>query len=108
MPTLGSSSSPQDNVALENEVYTQVFDPYKYGRVLGYGYGMTKSRLPSYGLVTRVEQVVQEKALLEEAKSQFHVEVVERNARLIAEAKERIFDVMGNKLPTHSLNAITK
>ncbi|MBA0763456.1 hypothetical protein Gotri_012893 [Gossypium trilobum] len=73
MPAPGSSSSPQDNVALENEVHTQVFDPYMYGRVLGYGYGMTKSRLSSYGLVTRV----QEKALLEEAESRFRVEVVE-------------------------------
>ncbi|PPD82875.1 hypothetical protein GOBAR_DD20183 [Gossypium barbadense] len=61
MPTLRRFFAPQDNVALENEVYTQVFTPDKYGKVLGYGCGMTKYRLFGY----------------------------EREARLIAEAEER-------------------
>ncbi|MBA0632455.1 hypothetical protein Godav_001185 [Gossypium davidsonii] len=53
MPTLRRFFAPQDNVALENEVYTQVFSPDKYGKVLGYGCGMTKYRLFGYGPVTR-------------------------------------------------------
>ncbi|MFQ6666370.1 hypothetical protein Gotur_032738 [Gossypium turneri] len=56
MPTLGSSFTHQDNVALENEEYTQVFDPDKYGKVLGYGRGITKSILFGYGSVTRGSQ----------------------------------------------------
>ncbi|MBA0862198.1 hypothetical protein Goshw_005754, partial [Gossypium schwendimanii] len=101
MPTTGSSFTHQDNVALENEEYTQVFDPDKYGKVLGYGRGITKSILSGSGSVTRgsqftlaistlieemstkhaeqiqtiqAEQAVQEKALLKEAKSRFHTE----------------------------------
>ncbi|MBA0843275.1 hypothetical protein Goarm_000479, partial [Gossypium armourianum] len=50
MPTPGSSFLPQDNVALENELYTQVFGLDKYGKVLGYRRGMTKSRLFSVHL----------------------------------------------------------
>ncbi|MBA0832527.1 hypothetical protein Goarm_016915 [Gossypium armourianum] len=46
-----SPSMPQDNVALENEVNTQVFSHDKYGKVLRYGRGMTKSRLSSYGSI---------------------------------------------------------
>ncbi|XP_040970096.1 uncharacterized protein [Gossypium hirsutum] len=53
MPIPESSSTPQDNVAIENEVYTQVFGPDKNGKMLGYGRGMTKSRLFGYGSVTR-------------------------------------------------------
>ncbi|MBA0728049.1 hypothetical protein Golax_000984, partial [Gossypium laxum] len=64
MPTPRRFFAPQDNVALENEVYTQVFSPDKYGKVLGYGCGMTKYRLFGYG------------------------PVAEREARLIAEAEE--------------------
>ncbi|MBA0655701.1 hypothetical protein Goklo_008155, partial [Gossypium klotzschianum] len=56
MPTLGSSFTHQDNVALENEEYTQVFDLDKYGKVLGYGRGITKSILFGYGSVTRGSQ----------------------------------------------------
>ncbi|MBA0653855.1 hypothetical protein Goklo_020969 [Gossypium klotzschianum] len=52
MPTPKSSFVPQDNIALENEVYTQVFGPGKDGKMLGYGRGMTKFRLFSYGSVT--------------------------------------------------------
>ncbi|MBA0858962.1 hypothetical protein Goshw_002137 [Gossypium schwendimanii] len=52
MPTPKSSFAPQDNIALENEVYTQVFCPGKDGKMLGYGHGMTKSRLFGYGSVT--------------------------------------------------------
>ncbi|MFQ6660592.1 hypothetical protein Gotur_029055, partial [Gossypium turneri] len=50
MPTPKSSFLPQDNVALENELYTQVFGLEKYGKVLGYRRGMTKSRLFSVHL----------------------------------------------------------
>ncbi|MBA0576507.1 hypothetical protein Golob_027990, partial [Gossypium lobatum] len=49
MPTPESFFVPQDNTALENKVYTQVFGPDNYGKMLGYGRGMTKSRLFSYG-----------------------------------------------------------
>ncbi|XP_040971363.1 uncharacterized protein [Gossypium hirsutum] len=52
MPIPESSFAPQDNIALENEVYTQVFGPDKDGKMLGYGRGMTKSRLFGYGSVT--------------------------------------------------------
>ncbi|KAB2097954.1 hypothetical protein ES319_A01G205900v1 [Gossypium barbadense] len=116
MPIPKSSSTPQDNVAIENEVYTQVFGPDKNGKMLGYGRGMTKSRLFGYGSVTRgiqsvsaintlieemnakhveqiqtiqAEQAVREKTLLEEAESRFRTEVAEREAHLIAEAEER-------------------
>ncbi|KAG8479239.1 hypothetical protein CXB51_029833 [Gossypium anomalum] len=116
MPILESSSAPQDNIALENEVYTQVFGPDKDGKMLGYGRGMTKSRLFGYGSVTResqstsaittlieemsakhvqqiqtiqAEQAVREKTLLEEAESRFRMEATEREAHLIAEAEER-------------------
>ncbi|TYH06000.1 hypothetical protein ES288_A08G123300v1 [Gossypium darwinii] len=116
MPTLESSFAPQDNIVLENEIYTQVFDPDKNGKMLGYGRGMTKSRLFGYGSVTRgsqstsaistliekmsakhveqiqtiqAEQAVQEKTLLEEAESRFRTEAAERETHLIAEAEER-------------------
>ncbi|KAG8480137.1 hypothetical protein CXB51_024896 [Gossypium anomalum] len=116
MPTLESSFTLQDNTELENEVYTQVFGPEKDGKMLGYGRGMTKSRLFGYGSVTResqstssistmieemsakhvqqiqiiqAEQVVREKTLLEEAESRFRMEAAEIEAHLIAEAEER-------------------
>ncbi|KAH1098195.1 hypothetical protein J1N35_015116 [Gossypium stocksii] len=116
MPILDSSSAPQDNVAIENTVYTQVFGPDKNGEILGYGRRMTKSRLFGYGSVTQgsqstsaistlieemnakhveqiktiqSEQAVREKTLLEEAESRFRTEAAEREARLIAEAEER-------------------
>ncbi|MBA0858963.1 hypothetical protein Goshw_002137 [Gossypium schwendimanii] len=79
MPTPKSSFAPQDNIALENEVYTQVFCPGKDGKMLGYGHGMTKSRLFGYG----------SKTLLEEVESQFCTKAAEREACLIAEAEER-------------------
>ncbi|MBA0694329.1 hypothetical protein Goari_004640, partial [Gossypium aridum] len=69
MPTPESSFVPQDNTVLENKVYTQVFGPDNYGKMLGYG--------------------LQEKTLLEEAESQFRTKAAEREARLIAEAEER-------------------
>ncbi|MBA0845944.1 hypothetical protein Goarm_022592, partial [Gossypium armourianum] len=56
MPTPESFFAPQDNIALENEVYTQVFDPDKDGKMLGYGHGMTKFKLFSYDSVTRGSQ----------------------------------------------------
>ncbi|XP_052882224.1 uncharacterized protein LOC128290561 [Gossypium arboreum] len=116
MPTPESSFAPQDNIVLENEIYTQVFGPDKNGKMLGYGRRMTKSRLFGYGSVTRgsqstsaistlieemsakhveqiqtiqAEQAVREKTLLEEAESRFRTEAAERETRLIAEAKER-------------------
>ncbi|KAH1073056.1 hypothetical protein J1N35_025384, partial [Gossypium stocksii] len=52
MPTPRSSFTHQDNVALEKEKYKQVFDPDKYGKVLGNGHEITKSRLFGYGSVT--------------------------------------------------------
>ncbi|KAG8496469.1 hypothetical protein CXB51_007551 [Gossypium anomalum] len=115
MPTPESSFTPQDNTELENEVYTQVFSPEKDGKMLGYGRGMTKSRLFGYGSVTRgsqstspistmieemsakhvqqiqiiqAEQAVREKTLLEEAESRFRMEAAEREAHLIAEQKK--------------------
>ncbi|MBA0729517.1 hypothetical protein Golax_022750 [Gossypium laxum] len=57
MPTPESSFAPQDNIALENEVYTQVFDPDNDRKMLGYGCGMTKSKLFSYGSVTRARSL---------------------------------------------------
>ncbi|MBA0694072.1 hypothetical protein Goari_004403 [Gossypium aridum] len=69
MPTPESSFAPQDNIALENEVYTQVFDADNDRKMLGYGF--------------------QKKTLLEEAESQFRMEVSEREACLIVEAEER-------------------
>ncbi|MBA0810846.1 hypothetical protein Gohar_002802 [Gossypium harknessii] len=51
MPTPESSFVPQDNIALENKVFTHVFGPDNDGKMLGYGRGMTKSRLFSYGSV---------------------------------------------------------
>ncbi|MBA0577295.1 hypothetical protein Golob_024690 [Gossypium lobatum] len=51
-----SPSMPQDNVALENEVNTQVFSSDKYGKVLRYGHGMTKFRLSSYGSIIQGSQ----------------------------------------------------
>ncbi|KAH1030772.1 hypothetical protein J1N35_042946 [Gossypium stocksii] len=116
MSTPESYFAPQDNIALENEVYTQVFGPEKDGKMLGYGHGMTKSRLFGYGSVTResqstscistmieemsakhvqqiqiiqAEQAVREKTLLEEAESRFRMEAAEREAHLIAEAEEK-------------------
>ncbi|XP_040937316.1 uncharacterized protein [Gossypium hirsutum] len=116
MPTPESSFTSQDNTELENEVYTQVFGPEKDGKMLGYGRGMTKSRLFGYGSVTRgsqstssistmieemsakhvqqiqiiqVEQAVRKKTLLDEAESRFHMDAAERKAHLIAEAEER-------------------
>ncbi|KAK5784923.1 hypothetical protein PVK06_039464 [Gossypium arboreum] len=95
-----TSFAPQDNVTLENEVNTQVFDHDKYGKVLRYGCGMTKSRLSNYDSIIRgsqstltistliqemntkhteqiqaiqAEQEVQQKALFEKAESQFCV-----------------------------------
>ncbi|MBA0686974.1 hypothetical protein Goari_014538 [Gossypium aridum] len=69
MPTPKSSFAPPDNIALENEVYTQVFCPGKDEKMLGYG--------------------LREKTLLEEVKSQFCMKATEREACLIAEAEER-------------------
>ncbi|MBA0845028.1 hypothetical protein Goarm_023213, partial [Gossypium armourianum] len=51
MPTPKSSFVPQDNIALENKVFTHVFGPDNDGKMLGYGRGMTKSKLFSYGSV---------------------------------------------------------
>ncbi|KAB2009773.1 hypothetical protein E1A91_D10G193700v1 [Gossypium mustelinum] len=56
MPIPESSFAHQNNIALENKVYTQVFGLDKDGKMLGYGRGMTKSRLFSYGSVTRGSQ----------------------------------------------------
>ncbi|MBA0822012.1 hypothetical protein Goarm_018832, partial [Gossypium armourianum] len=56
MPTPESFFVPQDNISLENEVYTQVFGPDKDGKVLGYERGITKSRLFGYGSITRGSQ----------------------------------------------------
>ncbi|MFQ6634590.1 hypothetical protein Gotur_011752 [Gossypium turneri] len=78
MPTPKSSFEPQDNIALENEVYTQVFGPDNDEKMLGYGSGMTKSRLFGYG-----------STLLEEVESQFCTKAAEREACLIVEAEER-------------------
>ncbi|MBA0813298.1 hypothetical protein Gohar_027163, partial [Gossypium harknessii] len=53
MPIPESSFAHQNNIALENKVYTQVFGPDNDRKMLGYGRGMTKSRLFGYGSVTR-------------------------------------------------------
>ncbi|MBA0874196.1 hypothetical protein Goshw_013301 [Gossypium schwendimanii] len=83
MPTPGSSFVPQDNVALENELYTQVFSLDKYGKVLGYRRGMTKSWLFSIHLFNPCS-ISSINALLEEAKSRFRAEAAEREAHLIS------------------------
>ncbi|KAK5846111.1 hypothetical protein PVK06_002382 [Gossypium arboreum] len=104
MPAPESSLAPQDNIALENEVYTQVFGLDNDRKMLGYGRGMTKSKLFSYGSVTQgsqstsaistliekmsvkqveqikiiqAEQAIREKTLLKEAESRFCKEAVE-------------------------------
>ncbi|KAK5835566.1 hypothetical protein PVK06_011258 [Gossypium arboreum] len=116
MPTPEKSFTPQDNIVLENEMYTQVFDLDKDGKMLGYGRGMTKSKLFGYGSVTRgsqstlamsilieemstkhveeiqtiqTEQAVQEKTLLEEIEYRFPTEATKREACLIAKVEER-------------------
>ncbi|MBA0788528.1 hypothetical protein Gotri_027903, partial [Gossypium trilobum] len=70
MPTHRRFSAPQDNVALENEVYTQVFSPDKYGKVLGYGCGMTKYRLFGYEarLIAEAEERFMKLTEIREAK----------------------------------------
>ncbi|PPS00376.1 hypothetical protein GOBAR_AA20290 [Gossypium barbadense] len=110
MPAPESSLAPQDNIALENEVYTQVFGLDNDRKMLGYGRGMTKSKLFSYGLVTQgsqstlaistlienisvkqveqikiiqAEQAIREKTLLKEAESRFYKEAVEVYANCI-------------------------
>ncbi|TYI76892.1 hypothetical protein E1A91_D06G108700v1 [Gossypium mustelinum] len=77
MPHGRSSFTPQDNIALENEVYTQVFDPDKDGKMLGYGRGMTKSKLFSYGSVTRGSQSTLAISTLIEEVSAKHVEQIQ-------------------------------
>ncbi|KAG8496499.1 hypothetical protein CXB51_008990 [Gossypium anomalum] len=77
MPTPESSFAPQDNIALENEVYTQVFGPEKDGKTLGYGCGMTKSRLFGYGSVTRGSQSISAISTLIEEISVKHVEQIQ-------------------------------
>ncbi|MBA0548910.1 hypothetical protein Golob_019973 [Gossypium lobatum] len=52
MPTLESFFVPQDNIALENEVYTQVLGLDKNGKMVRYEHGITKSRLFGYGSIT--------------------------------------------------------
>ncbi|MBA0694073.1 hypothetical protein Goari_004403, partial [Gossypium aridum] len=77
MPTPESSFAPQDNIALENEVYTQVFDADNDRKMLGYGCGMTKSKLFSYGLVTRGSQSTLAISTLIEEMSAKHVEQIQ-------------------------------
>ncbi|KAG8480897.1 hypothetical protein CXB51_025477 [Gossypium anomalum] len=77
MPIPESSSAPQDNIALENEVYTQVFGPDKDGKMLGYGRGMTKSRLFGYGSVTRESQSTSAITTLIEEMSAKHVQQIQ-------------------------------
>ncbi|MBA0868523.1 hypothetical protein Goshw_015006 [Gossypium schwendimanii] len=77
MPTPESSFAPQDNIALENEVYTQVFDPDNDRKMLGYGCGMTKSKLFSYGSVTRGSQSTSAISTLIEEMSAKHVEQIQ-------------------------------
>ncbi|MBA0803376.1 hypothetical protein Gohar_013591, partial [Gossypium harknessii] len=110
MPTPKSSFEPQDNIALENEVYTQVFGPDNDEKMLGYGSGMTKSRLFGYGSVTcgsqststistlieemstkhvkqiqtiQAEQAIREKTLLEEAKLMDIMDACEKKYRAL-------------------------
>ncbi|XP_017620528.1 uncharacterized protein LOC108464763 [Gossypium arboreum] len=77
MPIPESSSTPQDNVAIENEVYTQVSGPDKNGKMLGYRRGMTKSRLFGYGSVTRGSQSASAINTLIEEMNAKHVEQIQ-------------------------------
>ncbi|KAB2021926.1 hypothetical protein ERO13_D07G160451v2 [Gossypium hirsutum] len=77
MPTPESFFVPQDNIALENEVYTQVFGPDKDGKVLGYERGITKSRLFGYGSITRGSQSTSVISILIEEMSAKHVEKIQ-------------------------------
>ncbi|MBA0701428.1 hypothetical protein Goari_022520, partial [Gossypium aridum] len=79
LPTTGNSFTHQDNVALENEEYTQVFDPDKYGKVLGYGRGITKSILFGYGSVTRGSQFTLAISTLIEEMSTKHAEQIQQS-----------------------------
>ncbi|KAG8485490.1 hypothetical protein CXB51_021360 [Gossypium anomalum] len=93
MPTPESSFAPQDNIVLENEIYTQVFGPDKNGKNVGIWtwddqiqvvwLWVSHPRKPIYiGYHSR-------ETLLEEAESRFRTEAAERETRLIAEAEER-------------------
>ncbi|KAB2089448.1 hypothetical protein ES319_A03G062200v1 [Gossypium barbadense] len=77
MPTPKSSFAPQDNIALENEVYTQMFGLDNDGKMLGYGRGMTKSRLFGYGSVTRGSQSTSAISTLIEEMNAKHVEQIQ-------------------------------
>ncbi|MBA0749646.1 hypothetical protein Gogos_003547, partial [Gossypium gossypioides] len=71
-----SSFAHQDNIALKNKVYTQVFGPNKDGKMLGYRRGMTKSRLFGYGSVTRGSQSTSTISTLIKEMSIKHVEQI--------------------------------
>ncbi|PPR85334.1 hypothetical protein GOBAR_AA35360 [Gossypium barbadense] len=58
-------------------VYTQVSDPDKNGKMLGYGRGMTKSRLFGYGSVTRGSQSASAINTLIEEMNAKHVEQIQ-------------------------------
>ncbi|MBA0742037.1 hypothetical protein Gogos_015142 [Gossypium gossypioides] len=73
-----SPSVPQDNVALENEVNTQVLGHDKYGKVLRYGRRMTKSRLSSYGSIIRGSQSTSTISTLIEEMNAKHVEQIQK------------------------------
>ncbi|PPR92873.1 hypothetical protein GOBAR_AA27807 [Gossypium barbadense] len=77
MPTPESSFIPQDNIALENEAYTQVFGLDNNGKMLGYGCGITKSKLFGYGSVTRGSQYTSAISTLIEEMSAKHVEQIQ-------------------------------
>ncbi|MBA0618272.1 hypothetical protein Godav_027644 [Gossypium davidsonii] len=72
-----SPSMPQDNVALENEVNMQVFSHDKYGKVLRYGRGMTKSRLSSYGSIIQGSQSTPTISTLIEEMNAKHAEQIQ-------------------------------
>ncbi|MBA0675019.1 hypothetical protein Goari_016585 [Gossypium aridum] len=77
MPTLKSFFVPQDNIALENEVYTQVLGPEKDGKVVRYERGITKSRLFGYSSITRGSQSTSVISMLIEEMSAKHVEQIQ-------------------------------
>ncbi|KAL1145073.1 hypothetical protein V6Z11_A11G273800 [Gossypium hirsutum] len=98
MPTPESSFIPQDNIALENEAYTQVFGPDNNGKMLGYGCGITKSKLFGYGSVTQGSQYTSAISTLIEEMSAKHVEANTNNSSRTSNSREN--STLGSRIST--------
>ncbi|MBA0790973.1 hypothetical protein Gohar_015584, partial [Gossypium harknessii] len=92
IPTPESFFVPQENITLENEVYTQVFGPDKDGKVLGYERGITKSRLFGYGSITRGSQSTLVISKLIEEMSAKHAKFID-----MMDAREKKYRALFNR-----------